>query len=142
MKIGRHMANEEKVWRPGEAVRILRATDDKAHLREPTLGFYEQRFKQGLAVSSIGPEIREVGAIISNLFCGCVNFGVYASIQRRDTPRSKQVLQILKRAAAGIAEYNVEVTETLCGKILDCFSSGEPLQCDGRVEIVKAANVC
>src|SRR5438067_12322869 len=133
------MLEKENVRSPWKLLRILRATDDEALLRQRACRFDEKLMQCLLTIGREGPEIREGGAKIFHWRHGMVNRRINAAVERNGSLRAKFFLQGGERTAARKTEHQIKITQTVPRDVGERFARAHARQRHGRVEIVEYA---
>jgi len=131
------MTDEPQVVGPGKAVRITGAAQHETFLPPAAGGLDEQPLQFGLPVIGVGAEIGEVRASLRIARNRTVSQRIDVSVKGGDPPGPQQALERVQCSAAGVAEYQVEVVQTVSGQIFHVLPGIYSRQRNGCVQVVK-----
>jgi hypothetical protein len=145
MSVGGHVTDEPQVLGPGKAIRITGATQHKTVVRPPAGGLDEQPLQLDLPVMGVSAEVREIRTPLRIAGNRMVGERIDVSVQGRHPTRPQQGLEAVQGIAAGVAEYEVEVTQPSGGQILHllaCIYSRQRNRCIQVVKHMERAGRC
>ena len=108
----RQMAHEENILRPGKIIRVLRAGQQEAFVRQPACRLDKQYLECLLAISGKCTEIGEIGAIARGRGSRLVNFRVDMAVKRNNAARAQARAELLDGLAPRIAENEIKIAQT------------------------------
>src|SRR3954470_18260314 len=108
----RQMAHEENILRPGKIIRVLRAGQQEALVRQPACRLDEQSLECLLPISGKCTEIGKIGAIARDGGGRLVNFRVDMAVKRKNAARAQAGAELLDGLTPRVAENKIEIAQT------------------------------
>src|SRR5437764_13585563 len=122
------MARKEDVPLPWESIVVHGSGQDKFQFRMPSSRFDEQLAHAGLPITRVRSQITEVAPVTVVRREWFVTIGIHATIERRRAAGAQAPLQLMQRAATGIAEDEIEIRQATGPNVVHRLSAFEPAQ--------------